>query len=62
IESRPFFLPIHNLPAFREMSNQRKAELPVTDRLCGVGMNLPTYNNMTTDETWRVVKTIKNLI
>ncbi len=57
IESRPFFIPIHSLPAFREMSG--KTELPVTDRLCGTGMNLPTYNTMTINNVWRVINTIK---
>ena len=58
IESRPFFIPVHSLPAFREAS--WRAELPVTDRLCGNGINLPTYNRMTIEEVKQVTNTIKN--
>lgn len=62
IESRPFFTPIHNLPVFREGSQQRGTNLPITDNLCSKGMNLPTYNTMTEDEVNLVIKTIKELI
>lgn len=60
IESRPFFLPVHNLPAFRDGSTSRKSQLSITNRLCATGMNLPTYNTMTINEVNQVVKTIKN--
>lgn len=62
IESRPFFIPVHSLPAFRETAVRRKIQLPITDCLCSAGMNLPTYNTMTTDEVKRVVKVIKSLV
>lgn len=58
IESRPFFIPVHSLPAFREAYG---AELPITDRLCGTGMNLPTYNTMTTNDVERVIEAIISL-
>lgn len=61
IESRPFFIPIHSLPVFREKFICYGNQLPVTDRLCETGMNLPTYNTMTIDEVERVVKVIKSL-
>ena len=43
IETRPFFLPIHELPPYREASRGRGDDLPVTRRLAATGMNLPTY-------------------
>ena len=61
IESRPFFTPVHSLPAFRETSICRGDRLPITDHLCRVGMNLPTYNNMTIDEVERVIEVIRSL-
>ena len=61
IESRPFFIPVHSLPAFREKSIRYKDQLPITNRLGETGMNLPTYNAMSTDEVERVIDVIKNL-
>ena len=62
IESRPFFIPVHSLPSFRETSIRRETRLPVTDSLCTTGINLPTYNTMTIDEVKYVIKMIKNLV
>ena len=44
IETRPFFIPLHRLPPFREESAARGEILPVTDLLSERGLNLPTYN------------------
>ena len=46
IETRPFFIPLHRLPPFREPSRNRKYDLRVTDRLGECGMNLPTYADL----------------
>ncbi len=46
IESRPFFIPLHRLPPFREESQRRKEDLPVTDELSRMGLNLPTYTHL----------------
>jgi perosamine synthetase len=47
IDTRPMFLPLHQLPPFREQSRQRKESLPITDRLAADGIMLPTYNQLT---------------
>ncbi len=47
IETRPFFIPLHRLPPFREGSRHRKEDLPVTDVLARQGINLPTYSGLT---------------
>ncbi len=47
VETRPFFLALHRLPPFREDSKRRGEELPVTDALSAIGMNLPTYSALT---------------
>ncbi len=54
IDSRPFFIPLHTLPPFREGSRQRGERLPVTGMLAMSGINLPTFTTMT-DEQVRLV-------
>jgi perosamine synthetase len=61
IDSRPFFIPIHRLPPFRESAERRKTHLALTDRLCGRGVNLPTYTTMTDDQVLRVTSVIKKM-
>jgi perosamine synthetase len=62
IESRPFFIPVHSLPPFRESAQLRNTLCPVTDHLCSVGVNLPTYTTMTDNQIARVVNVIKRVI
>jgi perosamine synthetase len=50
IETRPFFIPLHKLPPFREESAGRGEHLPITDQLSESGINLPTFNQMTDAE------------
>lgn len=59
IDSRPFFLSLHQLPPFREGSRKRGEQLPVTEKLSAEGLNLPTYPAMTDDDVRRVVRVIK---
>jgi perosamine synthetase len=47
IETRPFFIPLHQLPPFRAQSRARNEQLPVTDALGSCGLNLPTYVGLT---------------
>jgi perosamine synthetase len=61
IDSRPFFIPVHTLPPFRELAERRKTQLALTDRLCGRGVNLPTYTTMTDDQVERVAAVIKKM-
>ena len=60
IDSRPFFIPLHCLPPFREKSRQRGDQLPVTDYLSATGANLPTYALMTDESVKTVANTIRN--
>ena len=50
VETRPFFIPVHSLPPFREGSHQRGETLPITDRLARSGLNLPTFTGMTDED------------
>lgn len=47
VDSRPFFIPLHTLPPFRQESMQRKQTFPVTERLATTGVNLPTHLDLT---------------
>ena len=54
IDSRPFFLPLHRLPPFRQESSRRGEILPHTDRLAARGLNLPTFNALTESDIGRI--------
>jgi perosamine synthetase len=61
IETRPFFIPIHTLPPYRDSSG-RVEDLPVTDQLASRGLNLPTHTQLekeqldaVADVIWRSV-------
>lgn len=43
IDTRPFFIPLHTLPPFRQESAARGEVLPVTERLSAGGFNLPVH-------------------
>ena len=58
IDTRPFFYPIHRLPPFRKASQARGEELPVTERLSAVGLNLPTYPALTNGDIDRIAAVI----
>lgn len=61
VETRPFFVPLHGLPPFREESRARGEVLPVTDRLGRTGLNLPTFNTLSTDDIGYVASSIRAL-
>jgi perosamine synthetase len=54
IDTRPFFPPIHRLPPYEAEARAQGANLPVTDRLAGQGLNLPTFVAMTDADVDRV--------
>lgn len=59
IETRPFFIPLHRLPPFREESSLRGEHLPITEHLSEIGINLPTYTGMTDNDIESVCKVIR---
>jgi perosamine synthetase len=61
IETRPFFLPLHRLPPFREESEARGEALPVTDELAARGLNLPTYNALDHGSIDRIAGSIEKI-
>jgi perosamine synthetase len=58
VDSRPFFVPLHTLPPFRESSRSRGDLLPVTERLGSSGISLPTYSTMTDEDVHKVAECI----
>ena len=62
IETRPFFIPLHQLPPFREESRQRGEVLPHTDYLGATGMNLPTFNGLTDLQIQEIADSIRRLV
>jgi perosamine synthetase len=62
IDTRPFFIPLHSLPPFREESRRRKDVLPVTTKLATEGINLPTFNAMKDEEILYVTDKIRELV
>lgn len=61
IETRPFFISLHELPPFREASRARGEELPVTERLASRGINLPTHSLMSESDVERVAEAIREV-
>jgi perosamine synthetase len=59
VETRPFFVPLHRLPPFRNESRARREELPVTDKLGAEGINLPTFNGLTDAQIERVALLVR---
>ena len=59
IETRPFFIPLHTLPPYREEADKRSYRLPETLRLAEVGMNLPTFTLLADSDLDRICDLIR---
>jgi perosamine synthetase len=60
IETRPFFVPLHALPPFREGSRARNEHLPRTDSISAAGLNLPTHHQLTEADIDRITSIVRN--
>ncbi len=60
IETRPFFVPLHRLPPYREQSSKRNEVLPYTDKLASEGLNLPTFNKLSRESIETIALTIRH--
>lgn len=58
VETRPFFIPIHTLPAFTSFAPSE--DMPHTARLAASGLNLPTYPDMTDADVDYVCEQIRS--
>lgn len=59
IETRPFFYPLHNQPAYKASGHSR---FPVTERVAACGINLPTSNDIVLEDVDRVCHAIMTLL
>lgn len=59
VETRPFFIPLHSLPPFREQSRARGEKLPVTDELSSRGINLPTFAALRPERVEKIATIIR---
>lgn len=61
IDTRPFFIPLHTLPPYRQESALRHEQLPVTEQLACTGINLPTYTAMTQADVYGICSALQSL-
>jgi perosamine synthetase len=59
IETRPFFVPLHTLPPYRDAHIARRYELPVTMYLSQSGIQLPTFTEMLPSSVDRICDEIR---
>jgi perosamine synthetase len=59
VDTRPFFIPLHTLPPFRQESAARKEALPVTEEVAARGFNLPTHAGLTADDLTYIAALIR---
>lgn len=59
VDTRPFFIPLHTLPPFREQAAARGDMLAETERLGATGLNLPTYTSLSAAQIAFICDTIR---
>jgi perosamine synthetase len=59
IETRPFFIPLHTLPPFREATATGRDPLTVTENLGASGLNLPTHTQLDTADLELVTTAVR---
>lgn len=62
IETRPFFLGMHQQPVFHEMGLFRDQKLPVTERIYRQGLYLPSGLAITDDQTSEVIGAMREIL
>ena len=59
VETRPFFLGIHEQPVFKKMGFFKYATLPVTERIARQGLYLPSGQTITDEQIDYVIKQVR---
>ena len=59
VETRPFFIPLHTLPAFRDASLRRGDHLSATEEVAAMGINLPTFTKLDDDEVALIAAAVR---
>lgn len=60
IETRSFFVPMHQQPLFHKLGHQFKGNYQISEKLCDSGINLPSSSSLTENEMIFISKQIKN--
>ncbi len=55
VETRPFFIPMHLLPAFADV---RRSDMTVTEKLAHSGLNLPTFPGLSLSDQQYVIEQV----
>jgi perosamine synthetase len=58
VDSRPFFFPMHQLPIYSDKENS----YPIADELSSLGLNLPSWTNISNEDIQRVCLSLKSSI
>jgi len=61
IETRPFFIGIHEQPVFRKMGLFKKESCPITEKIARIGFYIPSGLGIKNTEIKQVVNAFKNL-
>ena len=61
VETRPFFIPLHLLPPFREAALARGVSYPVSEYLGAAGLNLPTHAGVRPDDVELIAGVVREL-
>lgn len=59
IETRPFFIPLHQLPPYRASTAARGDCLPVSERLGRRGLSLPVHDGLSENDVERIAAVIR---
>lgn len=59
VDTRPFFLGLHQQEPYLEFYAEQKTDLPVSERLTKTGINLPTYVGLTDDQVDQIADLIR---
>lgn len=62
VPARPYFVPIHLQPYYREKFGHREGEFPVTEAISRTTLAIPFFTNMTEDQVDYVVDQIRALV
>ena len=57
IETRPMFYPIHTMPIYAHVN---KETYPISEKLAGLGMNLPSYPELNKDDIKYITNSLKS--
>jgi perosamine synthetase len=62
VETRPFFLGLHEQPVFGDCAWTRSESFPVAERLARLGLYLPSGGGLSDDQIDRVIQAVRDSI